>query len=234
MLVTMGRRSISGLLAVAALALAPAGAAASSHDVSTTTALARATDTLVRAATPDVPRGLHAAENFAKQTAAQCPAAAVGSPQNYQSEQLDNEVIGAMTTVGYRTAAGSIARFASAVKGLQWSNPRLTHAVRRFATRLEGLSRLTPPNLCADIQAWAASGYSTLPATTVAFDRHYFAVDPEAEEVPLIIRLASPYATPAEMPVLRRVERLEVKLGEAEAAAVESYSHLISTLNLNQ
>ncbi|HUN77309.1 MAG TPA: hypothetical protein VMU32_00140 [Solirubrobacteraceae bacterium] len=231
----MTTRRVTLLLALMGLlALAPPAALAASHDVVATQALARAANTLVVAATPEVPRGLAAAERYATGLIAQCPNAAAGSPQNRDSEQLDNELIGAMTTVGYRVAAAHIAVFAHAVGGLRWSNARLTHAVHRFASHLLGLSKLATPNVCGDIQSWTASGFQTLPASTVAFDKRYLAITPEAYEVPLIIRLAMPYATPSEMPVLRRVERLEEKLGEAEAAAVESYSRVIIALELKQ
>lgn len=218
-----------------ALTLVPAGSAlGASGNVAATQALARATNTLVVAATPEVPHGLAAAEHYAAGLVAQCPNAAAGSPQNYDSEQLDNELIGAMTTVGYRVAAAHIAVFAHAVSHLSWSNARLTGAVHRFAHRLLGLSKLATPNVCGDIQAWTASGFQTLPASTVAFDKSYLGITPEAYEVPLIVQLAMPYATPSEIPVLKRVERLEEKLGEAEAAAVEYYSRVIIALELKQ
>lgn len=227
-------RSATVLAALAALAIAPPAAQAGSNDVATTRALASATNTLVRAATPEVAQGLAAAQHYAAGLVAQCPRVAAGSPQNHDSEQLDDELIGAMTTVGYRVAAAPVARFARAVAGLRWSNAKLTHAVHRFATRLQALTKLATPNVCGDIQSWTASSFQTLPASTVEFDKHYFAVDPEAEEVPTIISLATPYASPSELPVLKRVERLEVKLGEAEAAAVESYSRVIIALELKQ
>ncbi len=222
------------MLAGLALTLAPAAALANSGDAAATQALARATNTLVLAATPDVSKGLAAAKHYASRIAAQCPRAAAGSPQNHDSEQLDDEVIGAMTIAGYSTAAAPIARFAHAVHGLRWSNGRLTRTVRTFAAKLQQLSTLALPNTCGDIQAWAASGFKTLPPSTVPFVRHYLAVTPEAEEVPLMIRLLMPYATPSDVPILHRVERLETRLGEAEAEAVETYSHLILSLNLNQ
>lgn len=223
------------LLLGVALALASVGsAAAASRDEVATQALSRATNTLVIAATPEVPHGLAAAEHYAAGLVAQCPDAAANSPQNYDSEQLDNELIGAMTTVGYRVAAAHIAVFAHAVSGLSWSNARLTHAVHRFARRLLGLSKLATPNVCGDIQSWTASGFQTLPASTVAFDKTYLGITPEAYEVPLIVQLATPYASPSEIPVLKRVERLEEKLGEAEAAAVEYYSRVIIALELKQ
>ncbi|MGH2854564.1 MAG: hypothetical protein ACRDLF_10310 [Solirubrobacteraceae bacterium] len=222
------------MLAGLALAVAPPAALASSGDVAATQALARATNTLVRAAHPDIGRGLAAVKSYADQVAAQCPHVAARSPQDHDSEQLDNEVAGAMTTVGYHTAAGPIAAFNHAVKGLHWSNGRLTRAVRTFATKLEGLSTLATPDLCGDIGSWVSSGYATLPASTVQFDQRYAAVDVEAEESPLIIRLATPYATPSDFSVLRRVERFEAQLAEAEAHGVEDYTHLMNSIELNQ
>jgi hypothetical protein len=231
----MAIRSLSVSLFVGfVLAVMAPAALANSGDAAATQALARATNTLVRAANPDVDRGLAAVRRFARQLAAQCPRAAAGSPQDHDSEQLDDELIGTLTIVGYRTAATPIAAFAHAVRGLRWSNRTLTRTVQTFATKLRELSTLAIPNLCADIKAWGAAGFNTLPADTVPFVRHYLAVTPEAEEVPLMERLLMPYATPSDFPILRRVEHLEARLGEAEAAAVEIYSHLIISLELQQ
>jgi hypothetical protein len=229
------RQLWASVFAVFVLALVPTAAlGASAGDAAATQALARATDTLVRAANPDIPKGLASARRFGNAIAAQCPHAAAGSPQNGQSEQLDDELIGGMTIAGYSVAAAPIAHFKQAVRGLHWSNNRLTRAVSTFADKLQKLATLKLPNVCGDIQAWADSGYKTLPASTVPFVHHYLQVTPEAEEVPLIIQLVGPYATNADFPILRRVERLETRLGEAEAAAVETYSHIIITLELNQ
>jgi hypothetical protein len=222
------------LVGAAVLAVAPPAASASSADVAATQALARATNTLVRASQPDIAKALANVKSFANQTLAQCPRVAAGSPQNHDSEQLDNEVAGALTTVGYRTAAAPIATFAHAVKGLHWSNGRLTRAVRTFATKLVGLSTLAVPSLCGDIGAWVTSGYQTLPTSTTQFNERYSAVDPEAEESPLIIRLATPYGTPSDVPVLHRVERFEAQLAEAEAKGVEYYVHLMNSIELKQ
>jgi hypothetical protein len=232
----MAIRSLSvSLFVCTALGLAGASPAfANAQDAAATQALARATNTLVRAASPDVDRGLTAVKRFAGQLAAQCPRVAAGSPQNHDSEQLDDELIGTLTIVGYRTAATPIAAFARAVRGLHWSNRTLTHTVATFATKLRELSTLAIPNLCADIKTWSAGGFNALPPDTVPFVRHYLAVTPEAEEVPLMERLLMPYATPSDFPILRRVEHLEARLGEAEAAAVDVYSHLIVSLELQQ
>jgi hypothetical protein len=232
----MGRRLVSGsvLLVLGSAALAASAQAAPPSDVAATQALANASNTLLIAAHPDIHKGLAAAKSFASQIAAQCPGAAAGSPQDHDSEQLDDEVIGAMTAVGYHTAAAPIAAFARAVEGLHWSDARLTRAVRTFARKLKGLSTLAIPNLCGDVGAWVGSGYQTLPASTVQFNRDYAAVDTEAEEVPLIVRLSIRYVRPDELPVLRRAEQFETQLGEAEANAVGSYAHLVDALELKQ
>jgi hypothetical protein len=234
----MGRRLVSGsvvaVLAWVALTTSAQAVPARSADVAATSALARATNTLVSAAQPDIARGLAAVKSYADRIAVECPAAAAKSPQDHDSEQLDDEVIGAMTAVGYHTAAAPIAAFARKVERLRWSNGRLTRAVRTLARKLEGLSTLATPNLCGDIEGWVASGYTTLSASTTQFNRGYSAVDPEAEEVPLIINLAEPYSTPSDFAVLRHVERFEAQLGEAEAHGVEDYSHLMDTLELQQ
>ncbi len=235
----MGRRVVPGsvVLVLAGLALATAPQAASSlsaTDVASTQALARATKTLLNAVRPDLPRGLAAVRAYANEIAAQCPKVAAASPQNHGAEQLDDEVVGAMTVVGYRTAAGSIGAFYHAVKGLHWSNPKLTRAVKAFATKLDKLVGLTVPSLCGDVKEWVASGYRTLTASTTQFLEQYNAVDPEAEEGPLIMRLARPYATAGDISLFHSIESFESELAETEAHAVFAYKHLMNSIELNQ
>jgi hypothetical protein len=230
----MVARAVLALVWVAATATPASAAAPSSADVAATQALAHATNTLVTAAHPDLSRGLAAVVSYVNQTTTRCPAVAAGSPQNRDSEQFDNEVAGALTVTGYHTAAAPIAAFARIVKGLRWSNPRLTRAVHKFATKLVGLSTLAVPDLCTDVGAWVSSGYATLPASTVQFDQRYAATDIEAEESPLIVRLARPYGTPADLTVLRHVERFEAELAEVEATAVGDYSRLMNAIDLQQ
>lgn len=225
---------IVALVAGCALALAPSAALASSGNVAETQALARATNTLVKASTPDVPRGLAAVRGYAQKVAAQCPKVAAGSPENGDSSQLDDEVVGAITTVGYHLAKAPAAAFEHAVAHLSWSNSKLTRAVHTFATKLAGLTSLATPNICGDVEAWVHSGFQTIPSSTTQFLARYNKVDTTAEEVPQIIALATPYGTPSDLPVLRRVERLEAQLGQAEADAVAYYTEAMNAMELNQ
>jgi len=234
----MGWRGVPGSVALVlvslALAASPSAFAESAGDVTATRALTRATKTLLSAARPDLPRGLAAVNSYANEVAAQCPKVAAESPQNSGAEQLDDEVVGAMTVVGYRTAAGPIGAFYHAVKGLQWSSPKLTRAVKTFATKLDKLVGLTVPSLCGDVKEWAASGYKTLSMSTTGFLKSYNAVDPEAEEGPLIERLARPYATVGDIALFHSIESFESELAETEAHAVFAYKHLMNSIELNQ
>jgi hypothetical protein len=234
----MGWRGVSGLVVLVlvsfALAASPAAFAESAGDVTATRALTRATKTLLGSARPDLPRGLANVEHYANQIAAQCPKVAAESPQNSGAEQLDDEVVGVLTVVGYRTAAGPIGSFYHAVKGLHWSSSRLTRAVKTFATKLDKLVGLTVPSLCGDIKEWSASGYKTLSSSTTQFLKSYNAVDPEAEEGPLIMRLVRPYATVGDVTLFHSIETFESELAETEAHAVFAYRHLMNTMQLNQ
>ncbi len=88
---------------------------------------------------------------------------AAEAPQNHDSEQLTNEVVGALTIAAYQPDTDSMGAFARAVRGLHWSNRMLTHTVRTYATKLQGFATLAPPDICADVKAWAAGGFRRCP-----------------------------------------------------------------------
>jgi hypothetical protein len=220
------------LTALAALALMPAGALAGSPNTASTRAYIKANYALVRGARANLAAGKAAIKSLANQVAGECPLAAVDSPQNHDAEQLSNEVVGALEVAAYGPDKASMQAFAHAVRPLRWSNRKLTRMVDAYATKLERFPTLAPPDICADVKAWAASGYSTLPATTVSFDERYYALDIEAEEVSL--RLLRPYESATEASLLHRTELLEAPLAEAEADAVYDYSKILDSLELSE
>jgi hypothetical protein len=224
-------RLASTLLATLVLAAAPSAALAKSGDAAATRAYVKANYALVLAARSNLASGEAALKDLVRQITGQCPLAAAESPQNRESEQLSNEIVGAMTIVAYRPDAAAMDAFAHAVWGLHWSNRRLTHIVHTYATQLEGLSTLALPEVCGDVEAWVASGCRTLPPSTVQFDQRYYADDIEAEEVPL--RLLAPYESAGEASLVHRTKRLEAPLAQAEANAVADYTKIVDTLKLN-
>jgi hypothetical protein len=228
-------------LALAALALTPAAAFAHSHKVAAkhsspnslaTRAYVKANNALVGFARANLPAAKVAISSLGTTVSGECPLAAADAPQDHEAEQLNNEVVGALEVAAYQPDKESMVAFAHTIRGLHWSNHKLTHMVDAYATKLEGFSTLAAPNICADVKAWASSGYATLPASTVSFDKGFYAYDIEAEEVSL--RLLRPYESATEASLVRRTEQLEAPLAEFEAEAVSDYSEILDSLKLPQ
>jgi hypothetical protein len=228
-------------LALAALALTPAAASAHSHKVAAkhsspnslaTRAYVKANYALVGFARANLPAAKVAISSLGTTVSGECPLAAADAPQDHEAEQLNNEVVGALEVAAYQPDKESMVAFAHTIRGLHWSNHKLTHMVDAYATKLEGFSTLAAPNICADVKAWASSGYATLPASTVSFDKGFYAYDIEAEEVSL--RLLRPYESATEASLVRRTEQLEAPLAEFEAEAVSDYSEILDSLKLPQ
>jgi hypothetical protein len=224
-------RSATILLACLAFGTVAPAALAKSGDAAATKAYIQANYTLVLAARSHLATGQAAIRSLAGQVTSACPLAAVDSPQNYDSEQLSNEVVGAITIAGYHPDAAAMLAFARAITGLHWSNHTLTRMVRTYATKMRGFAALTMPDVCSDVMAWNATGYQTLPASAVQFDQHFYAVDIEAEEVSL--RLLAPYENASEASLVHRTKQLEAPLAEVEAGAVKQYTQILDSLKLN-
>jgi hypothetical protein len=219
-------------IATAALpALGPARALAGPADVAATRAYIQANYALVRAAgsrlaiseaaplsvvLPKVRRG--------------CPKAAAESPQNEDSTQLSNEVIGAMVIAAIRPDLREVAALIRVAASLSWSNRRLTGIVHSYAAKLRTLSKLAPPDLCGDVKAWVSGGYRALPPSTVRFDARFVPAWVALGELPGLLK---PYERPDEQGALRRSKQIEVELTDGEARAVESWGKIMNSLALN-
>ncbi len=213
-----------------AVAPAPAPALAGSGDVAATRAYIRADYALVHTARVNLATSNAALQQLRRQIDAECPHAAAGSPQDHDSEQLSNELVGAMTVAVIVPDVQAIAQFTRTVKSLHWSNSALTHKVSTYAAKLKTLSVLPAPNICADVRAWSASHYQTLPASSLSFDSSYYRVEVAIGEVPAA--LLAPSVRPDERATLAHAERIEGQLTEAEANAVYIWGHIMESLAL--
>jgi hypothetical protein len=164
------------------------------------------------------------------QVRGECPAAAAGSPQNAASEQLSNEVVGTLvqTVVPMLVRPASL-RFVLVAGALKWSDPTLTRTIHTYTSKLERLATIGQPSLCSDVRVWAASGFRTLPGSTIRFSRRFMANWVSAGELPAAL---ARYETPAERPLIRRTEGLEAKIAELEAREVETWDQIMHTLQL--
>jgi hypothetical protein len=112
---------------------------------------------------------------------------------------------------------------------LSWSDRALTRTVHAYVSKAKGLVALAQPKLCSDVESWAASGFRTLPASTVSFAPRFMSVWIAPGELPAAL---ARYETAEERPLLRRTNQLEAKFTEMEARAVETWGEIMDTLVL--
>jgi hypothetical protein len=217
----------AGLLALALLA--PAGASASATDLASARAYIAADLALVQAAKAHLRAGEAAPRKVLATVRRECPGAAAQSPQNEDSTQLSNEVIGAMVLSAYHLDIPALEAFVRRTARLPWSDARLKRAVRGYGANLRVLARLAPPALCADVKAWVSGGYRGLPASTLAFDRRFM---PAWVSIGMLPTRLSAYETSAERGALRRARAIETQITDAEARAVEDWGDIMNELGL--
>ncbi len=167
------RRLLAAALLSASMALgcgvAPARAAP--VDVSSTARLIAAYDAMIQARSAELAAGVAAAERYAGTVGGQCPGILDHAPMTgAAAAALGGEVSGAVAVALLGPARAAMLGFVQTVGGLLWSNPSVAHAVGKFAGAVLAYARLTSPNVCADLRAWAASGYRTVPGSTRAFN----------------------------------------------------------------
>jgi hypothetical protein len=218
-------------LAALTVGLTPAGAAAAPRDVASTHAYLVAGYAALHATVTtwsSVEANIHKLD---LKFAAECPNVGAGSPQNEESQHMSYEVAGALWATGYHTDAKLVQRFVQAVKPLRWSNGAITRSARRFTRGLHEMAVLPVPDLCGDVRTWGATGFTTIPASTLAYDRHVEAI--EVKEIPP--RLLAPYVQPADRGLAARDVRLNTQFEELEIVkGFNDWDTLLETLGLNQ
>ena len=118
-------------------------------------------------------------------------------------------------------------RFGLVAGALSWSSRGLTRTIRAYVAKLETLATTGVPSLCSDVRVWAASGFHTLPGSTVAFDARFMPNWVSVGELPAAL---ARYETPSERPLIRRTEHLEAEVAELEAREVETYGQIMNAL----
>lgn len=224
----MARWSLCGILAV--LVLAPTAAAAQS-DVAATHAYIEASYALGQAGVASIPAVQAKVKELNGSLARHCPRAGAGSGQDEATQPMAREVASQLWAIAYGYNAGAIAAFVARVGHLRWSNPRITRLVAREARGYHDLATLPRRDLCADVGAWAASGFTVIPPGVVALDERAEGSDVE----PVPAQLLAPYERGSDTRVLARAQGLETKVGEAEFTLGQAdWFEVLETLALNQ
>lgn len=219
------------LLTALTLVLAPGQALASPQDIASTHAFLVAGHTALQATVSKwsaVERGIHRME---RKFSAECRHVGEGSPQNEEEQKMSYEVAGALWASGYHTDAGIVRRFWGAVKGLRWSNPVITRRAHTFAHSMIEMTKISVPDLCGDVRAWAATGFTSIPASTVRYDKHVEAIEVKLPS-PKLIR---PFVHGSDSALLSQDLRLYHRFEELEVGnGFEDWDNLLEILSLAQ
>jgi mono/diheme cytochrome c family protein len=161
--------------------------------------------------------GVIAAEELAANLKRECPGVAANAPGNARSrEKLVYETAYAAVLAYISPVRSTLRSALDAEAHLHWSDRMLTVLVHSLAGR-NALVDVSPPDLCRDWRAWAASGFKNIPTATtnflaqvgptiVASIEAHVAYGPEVEAV--IEGLLKPYEGPSERRLQRRVDHL--------------------------
>jgi hypothetical protein len=253
------------LLALAAPTGAFAGAGVTSQDRAATRALLEARYTYEQALLASAPVSRAATEGLASSLGGECAGVLAGAPhetlleslphsesppqsprqmgesnrERRQLSDLQGELGLALELPPIEADRQAALNYARAVSSLRWSNDTVTTLERTGAAALEWQLQSAPPDVCADMRAWVASGYRTLsPATKVLIRER------EAVERPLLRLLRehlaslpgadplSPYEGSQEKALARKVDVLEGDLKSARKGLARIETGLERTLGL--
>lgn len=208
---------------------APVQALASNSNATATRAYVQADYGLLRVVKAHLPASEAAPRQVLAQVSRECPRAGASSPQNKESTQMSDEVIGAMVLQAARPDLPAIRAFLATVKRLHWSNGRAERAVASYATKLRTLTTLAAPSLCADVRAWAAGGFHSLPTSTTRFVALFMPNWVALGELPSSL---APYESSQSKALAARSHQLELQITDAEARAVASWGDIMNELVL--
>jgi hypothetical protein len=198
-------------------------------DASATETYIQANYTLAKAGVSRIGAVQAKIEALNSRLAHECPGVGTGSPQNEASQPMAHEVVAAMWAITYGANAGSIATFVSKTKHLRWSNGKITRMVSAYGTSLHVLATLALPDICSDVKAWKATGFTAVPPKVAALDDR--AESATVEPVPA--KLLAPFEHGGEAHLMTRTAGLELKLEESEFSLGQSdWAQILATLGL--
>ena len=256
------------LPALAAPTGAFAGAGVTSQDRAATRALLEARYTYEQALLASAPASRAATEGLASSLGGECSGVLAGAPhetlstllesplhsesppqsprqrgesnrERRQLSDLQSELALALELPPIEADRQAALAYARAVGTLQWSNSYLTELARIGAATLERQLQSAPPEVCADMKAWVASGYQTLSTATKVLIHEQETMDRPLLRV-LRERLASlpgtdpllPYEGSQEKALARRLDVLEGDLKSARNGLARIETGLERTLGL--
>lgn len=202
------------------------------NDANTTYRYVRAYGELASESRAALPHTEATVRSVAKLTAKSCPDAlgGVGTADHnaalgQQIGQAEEEINGALQVAEARATQSVTVRFGRQLTKLRWSDGALTHDVQLLAGVAFAVTRLpVAPDICADMNAWASTGFRQLSMPTKRFNKELESslesVGGQGDIEGQINRMVSRNATGREQSAMRRSSRGMSRTQERELDAV--------------
>jgi hypothetical protein len=151
----------------------------------------------------------------------------------FQVFDIDGELLFTLIRSWLQTDRPAAVTFVRTLRSLHFSDPQLTQSVNNEVPELEQDFDSPAPTVCADMKAWAASGYRTLPQDTTEFVKTEEGTGSTLSLSEASVRtLIANRESPADRTLAKRIERLSDKLGRALEALSPTSEHLVAALGL--
>jgi hypothetical protein len=239
-----------------ALLCAPAGIAATSADTAATYALLQARYRLDEAILQNAPASGSDGSTLTERLGQECDGVLAGAPREepdplsegsatetrraegerqrseLQLQTIQEELALSYAAAIYQPDRAATEAFAAQVTPLIWSNSRIAPLVSRDVRDLE--EDLSPPvtDVCADMKAWAQSGYHTLSAASREFAAARKARIEATGPSGSLDSLLKPYEGPIERRLLQRTQTLATRLRTTLTGPLRELSRLQRALGV--
>ena len=153
-----------------------------------------------------------------------------------QRTTIDQELSRALDAAAYQPDLAAIEAYGAQIAVLSWSDPRIASLVGRYVDYVKERATLPAPNVCADMKAWAASGYHVLSPASRAFEAAEAArlesVTSLASSLSILRSLLKPHEGPADRALARRTNELLVRYDEEAGRTLKRDSRLQRALGV--
>lgn len=140
-----------------------------SGNVAATRAYLLARHRLGLAGQSDQQAGETAVQSLVARVKSECSGVLAEAPESRARADIRAEIADEVPLTLERPARSATLAFATTVQRLHWSNPKLTYYATHSAKEEAAKENVALPDICADANALAASGFKAAPATTENF-----------------------------------------------------------------
>jgi hypothetical protein len=133
----------------------------------------------------------------------------------HEKQTITMEIDETSFAAGYRVLRGPYETYIATISRLAWSDPTINMLVAQKTARLREDLAGPQVSACAQMRAWAASGFHLLPPASKSLEEATEARDKQAVQGNLEV-LLRPYEGQAERALIRRVGGLQAKLRDEE------------------